>query len=476
MVRKALYTGVFLVFASVFTVQAASVPADFTSLVKSAGPAVVNINTEKIVESRGRAQFPFSGNPFFDDFFRGMPGMPGDNFQAPRQRKQSSLGSGFIISADGYIVTNHHVVDGADSIQVSFDGDNGKEETYKAELVGSDKLTDLAVLKITAKKNLPFLKLGDSDAINVGEWVVAIGNPFGLDHTVTAGIISAKGRKIRSNPFDSFLQTDASINPGNSGGPLLNMAGDVIGINAAIIANGQGIGFAIPSNMAKEIIETLRTDKRISRGWIGVTIQSLDENGAKALGLPNAKGALVGDVVADQPAAKAGLKSGDVILTVNGGEVSDSADLSRKIAAVKPGEKAMLSVWRDGARKSLTVTVAERDLEHGKSKTQADTQPKTPVASMLGISLRKVTTEDVRRLRLEKAHGLLVTKVENNSKAEDADIRAGDVILAANGKTLENEADLVGILESHGKSRGAVMLYISRMGNKYFRTVEVVTK
>ena len=474
--RKALFTGIFMVFATVFTASAAAVPADFTSLVKSAGPAVVNINTEKTVEVRSRSPFPFQGNPMFDEFFRGMPGMPNqDGFQAPRQRKQRSLGSGFIISADGFIVTNHHVVEGADSIQVSFGDKNDKEETYKAQLVGSDKLTDLAVLKIDAKKNLPFLKLGDSDAVNVGEWVMAIGNPFGLDHTVTAGIISAKGRKIRSNPFDSFLQTDASINPGNSGGPLLNMAGDVIGINAAIIANGQGIGFAIPSNMAKEIIETLRTDKKVSRGWIGVTIQSIDEVGAKALGLPNSKGALVGDVIPDQPADKAGMKPGDVILTVNGDEVADSGDLSRKVAAIKPGEKAMMSVWRDGSKKSLTVTITERESEKPKGKA-AEESVKTPVTSILGISIRKVMNEDVKRLRLENANGLLVTRVENDSKAEEADVRAGDVILAANGKTVSSEKELTDILEDQGKSRGAVMLYISRMGNKVFRTVEISSK
>lgn len=459
-----------------FTASAASVPADFAALVKSAGPAVININTEKTVEVRSRSPFPFPNNPLFDEFFRGMPGMPNqDGFQAPRQRTQRSLGSGFIISADGYIVTNHHVVDGADSIQVSFGDKNDKEETYKAQLVGSDKLTDLAVLKIEAKTKLPYLKLGDSDAINVGEWVMAIGNPFGLDHTVTAGIISAKERKIRSNPFDSFLQTDASINPGNSGGPLLNMAGEVIGINAAIIANGQGIGFAIPSNMAKEIVETLRTDKKISRGWIGVTIQSLDEVGAKALGLPHSKGALIGEVIPGQPADAAGMQAGDVILAVNGEEVADSGDLSRKIAAVKPGEKVMVSIWREGARKNVTVKIAERQNESPKGKA-AENSLKTPVVSMIGIATRKVTSEDVKRLRLESESGLLVIRVESDSKGEEADIRVGDVILAVNGKAVNSEKELTNILEDQGKSRGAVMLYLSRMGNKGFRTVEIAAK
>lgn len=476
MVRKSIFFAILILLFSVSAVQAAS-PGDFTSLVKSAGPAVVNINTEKLMEARSRGQFPFQ-SPFFEEFFRGMPGMDPDMYrgqQAPRPRKQRSLGSGFIISADGYIVTNHHVIEGADSIHVSFDDKDGKEETLKAELIGSDKITDLAVLKIDGK-NLPFLKLGDSDAINVGEWVVAIGNPFGLDHTVTAGIISAKGRKIRSNPFDSFLQTDASINPGNSGGPLLNMAGEVVGINAAIIANGQGIGFAIPSNMAKEIIEKLRTDRRISRGWIGVTIQSLDANGAKALGLPDAKGALVGDVVPDHPADKAGMKPGDVILTVGGETIADSNDLSRKVAAIPPGEKVKIVVWRSGAKVELTVKIAERDNLAGQTPSPQGGDRKTLVAQMLGLSVRSVTKEDASHLRLEKTHGLLVTHVENNSNADEVGIRPGDVIISANGKAVNTTGEITEILETQGRNRGAVMLHINRQGSKFFRTVEVSDK
>ncbi|MDL2209938.1 DegQ family serine endoprotease [Desulfovibrio sp. OttesenSCG-928-O18] len=475
MVRKSIFFVILILLFSASTVQAAP-PGDFTALVKAAGPAVVNINTEKLVESRSRGQFPFP-SPFFEEFFRGMPGMDPDMFgrEAPRQRKQRSLGSGFIISADGYIVTNHHVVDGADSIHVSFDGKDDKEETHKAELIGSDKITDLAVLKIDAK-NLPFLKLGDSDAINVGEWVVAIGNPFGLDHTVTAGIISAKGRKIRSNPFDSFLQTDASINPGNSGGPLLNMAGDVIGINAAIIANGQGIGFAIPSNMAKEIVEKLRTDRKVSRGWIGVTIQSLDANGAKALGLPDTKGALIGDVVPGHPADKAGMKAGDVILSVDGSPITDSSDLSRKVAAIAPGKDVKIVVWRAGAKHELKVKIAERDSQTAQGKSQQGADKKTLVGQLTGLTLRAVTKEDTARLRLEKAHGLLVTRVENGSKAEDSGIQPGDVVLAANGKTVNTTEELTEILETQGRSRGAIMLYISRQGSKFFRTVEIAEK
>lgn len=458
----------FLVLLLPAAASGAAIPADFTSLVKTAGPAVVNINTEKLVQQR-RIPLPFQ------EFFKGMPGFNDDMFnqfdQQPQHRTQRSLGSGFLISADGYIVTNHHVVEGADSIKVSFDGEDGKEVSYRAELIGSDQITDLAVLKIEAK-NLPHLKLGDSDAMEVGEWVVAIGNPFGLDHTVTAGILSAKGRSIRSNPFDSFLQTDASINPGNSGGPLLNLGGEVIGINAAIIANGQGIGFAIPSNLAKEVINSLRTDRKVSRGWIGVTIQALDENGARALGLPNAKGALVGDVMPENPADKGGMKAGDVILAINGETVADSADLSRKVAAVKPGEKAKFTVWRNGAKKDLTITIAERELETAKAGN-ADPQTKSLVSNLIGLAARPVTGDDLARLRLPKAEGLLVLKVEPGKQADSARIRAGDVILAVNGQAVATVEELGKILETEGKSRGAVMLQISRQGKRSFAAVEV---
>lgn len=471
MVRKSILLSLFILLFSVAAAGAA-VPTDFASLVKNAGPAVVNINTEKIVELRSRGQFPFPSP--FDDFFKDMPGFSDEfNNQTPRQRKQRSLGSGFVISSDGYIVTNHHVVEGADSISVSFDDRENREQTYKAKLIGSDKLTDLAILKIEAK-DLPFLKFGDSDALEVGEWVLAIGNPFGLDHTVTAGILSAKGRSIRSNPFDSFLQTDASINPGNSGGPLLNMAGEVIGINAAIIANGQGIGFAIPSNMAKEIIATLQSDKKISRGWIGVTIQALDENGAKALGLPKAKGALIGDVLAGNPAAEAGMKPGDVILSVNGETVENSGDLSRKIAAIKPGEKAKIVVWRNGSEKTLTVRIAEREPEA--AQKNGDNTEKGGLTESIGLTVRDLTNDDVRRMRLESNDGVIVTKVDNGKNAAEADMRVGDIIIAANGEPVKNANELTRIVKDQGRKRGAVMFYIIRQGQKFFKTVAISSK
>ena len=309
---------VMLVMSLVFSAQAAPVVPDFVPLVQSAGKAVVNISTEKKVMQRGGMPSEmFRGlPPEFERFFEQFEGS-GRN---AKPRTQRSLGTGFLISSDGYIVTNNHVVAGADTVLVNLQGSTGKEHSLKAQVIGTDEETDIALLKVKADAPLPFLNFGNSDKMEVGEWVLAIGNPFGLGHTVTAGILSAKGRNIQSGPFDNFLQTDASINPGNSGGPLINMEGKVIGINTAIIASGQGIGFAIPSSMAERIVNQLKQDKKVSRGWIGVTIQDVDENTAKALGLPEATGALIGSVMPDKPAAKGGMKDGDVVLEVNGQE------------------------------------------------------------------------------------------------------------------------------------------------------------
>ena len=337
---------------------------DFRDLAKNSSPAVVNVSTEREREQMTPGQFfgnMMPGSPF-EDFFNQFDQFFGERgFPAPR--KERSLGSGFIISSDGYIVTNNHVVEKSDKISVNLEGQDGKSNSYDAAIIGTDPDTDLALIKIEPKTALPVLTFGDSDKLEVGEWVIAIGNPFGLDHSVTAGIISAKGRNIQAGPFDSFLQTDASINPGNSGGPLINQTGEVVGINTAIIASGQGIGFAIPSNMAKTVIEQLRANKHVSRGWIGVRIQAVDENTAKAMGLEEARGALVGEVFADGPAEKAGLKSGDIILSVNDEAVKDNAALLQKIASLTPGDKVALSIWREGKTITANLVLGERGSE-----------------------------------------------------------------------------------------------------------------
>ena len=465
----AALAGMCLVFTFVLgTFALAAQPVDFRELVKSAIPAVVNISTERTEKTR-------SANPF--GFFRGHPDLerffgPFDDFysEQPRQRKTSSLGSGFIISSDGFIVTNNHVVEGADVIRVNIGGKNKKDDLLEAEVIGTDPETDLALLKVKAD-NLPFLRFGDSDALEVGEWVVAIGSPLGLDHTVTAGIVSAKGRNIQSGSYDDYLQTDASINRGNSGGPLLNMAGEVVGINTAIAQRAQGIGFAIPSTMAKNIISSLQTDKKVSRGWLGVTIQNVDGATAKALGMKEDRGALVNSVLEGQPAALAGIKEGDVILNINGKDIEDTEQLLRAVAALKPGSKTDVTVWRDGKEVTLDLTVAERDLAQGKDGGKPDAGDAS--GNLIGLKVRPLTNEESRRLELSANTGLLITSVESGSLGAKAGIQAGDVLLAVNKQPVASTGDLSDRLKDAEKQRGAALLHIFRNGQVFFRAIEL---
>ena len=452
--------------------QAAAQPVDFRELVKNAMPAVVNISTERTEQVRGGGM-PFGGmfrgNPemerFLGPFFEGHPGQ-----QQPLERRTSSLGSGFIISADGYIVTNNHVIENADTIRVSIGGKTKKDDLIVAEVVGTDPETDLALLKVKAE-NLPFLTFGDSDALEVGEWVVAIGSPLGLHHTVTAGIVSAKGRNIQSGSYDDFLQTDASINRGNSGGPLLNMAGEVIGINTAIAQRAQGIGFAIPSTMAKQIIEQLKASGTVSRGWLGVTIQNVDAVTAKALAMPNTNGALVNSVLEGQPAALAGIRDGDVIIAIDNQPVEDTEQLLRRVATLAPGSKATISIWRDGKKVDLPLTVAQRDTG-GRAQMMEDGKG-GGAEGLLGLNVRPLTSEDMRRLDLKSNAGLLVVGLTPDSPAAKAGIVPGDVILAADRQPVTSVEDLTKRIEAAGKNRGAVLLQIMRQGQTFFRAVEV---
>ncbi len=447
------------------TAQAAPNLPNFVPLVQTAGKAVVNISTEKkINQSRQLPSEMFRGLPpeferFFEQFERG----------GNRPRTQRSLGTGFIISSDGYIVTNNHVVAGADTVMINLQGTSGKDQSLKATIIGTDEETDLALLKVKADHPLPFLSFGDSDRMEVGEWVLAIGNPFGLGHTVTAGILSAKGRNIQSGPFDNFLQTDASINPGNSGGPLINMEGQVIGINTAIIASGQGIGFAIPSSMANLVVNQLKENKKVSRGWLGVTIQDVDENMAKALGLPESGGALIGSVIPDEPADKAGMKDGDIILEVNGKPIEDANALLRAIAMQAPGSKVTFEVWRDNAKKQVSVTLGERNV----GKQSGDVQSTKDSPSTLGISVRTLTAEESRAADLKRGTGLLVVGVDPGKAASEADIREGDIILTANLKPVNSADALAKIIRDEAKKRGAVTLQIQRQGQKFFRAISL---
>ena len=444
----------------------------FTELAKKTGDAVVNISTVKLVKQSEQMQnffqFRKRGTPFdqffdqFEDFFNKQQQGNG------KPRKERSLGSGFIITPDGYVVTNNHVIADADEIKVKL---QDEEEPFDAEIVGRDPETDLALLKIKADRIFPTLAFGNSDEAEVGQWVMAIGNPFGLDHSVTAGIISAKGRIIGSGPFDDFIQTDASINPGNSGGPLINLDGQVIGINTAIIASGQGIGFAIPSTMAKRVINQLKENKKVSRGWLGVTIQQVDENTAKALGLDHPHGALIASVMPGDPADEAGVKAGDVIIRLGDDEVKDSGDLLRKIAAFEPGSKLKFTVWRNGREKKLTATLGERDTERLAQNKHTPGGPATEPDTVLGMAVRPVNDQEADALGIERGTGLLVMEVASGSPAMQSEIRPGDVILQANQRPVNSPKELKDILDGDAKDKGVLLLLIQRQGQTVFRTM-----
>ena len=435
-------------------------PPDFVELAKKLKPTVVNIGTEKKPRQQRRQQArPFGNSPFgndpFQDFF--------DRFfddQRPQGRAQKSLGSGFVISADGYILTNNHVVDGADEIKIKFD--NGKE--LKGELKGSDAKLDLALIKVTTDEKLTVASLGDSDEIEVGEWVMAIGNPFGLSETVTAGIISAKGRVIGSGPYDDFIQTDASINPGNSGGPLFNVKGEVIGINTAIINGGQGIGFAIPVNMAKSIISQLKDKGKVTRGWIGVAIQPVTKDLADSFGLPAERGALVSEVTPESPAEKGGIKPGDIIISFDGKAIKEMNDLPRLVAATTTGKSVTVKVIRDGKEAVLTLVIEK--MKDGDEDTSADSGDK------LGLTVKDLTKELAASLRIKDTAGVVVMDVKPDSLASSAGIQRGDLVREINGikiaKAEEYEKALatfkkdkvVRLLIKHGESSRYVAIKV----------------
>lgn len=411
--------GFTLVLCSFFLtppVPAATFP-DFAELSAEIKPSVVNIRTSKTVQLR-RPALPGPQNDlfneFFERFFQGIPNAP---------RKERSLGSGFIISEDGLILTNDHVVNGADDIKVRLaDG-----RVFNGRVQGLDPKLDLALLKIdVGDEELPVAELGDSDSLRIGEWVVAIGNPFGLEQTVTVGIVSAKGRVIGAGPYDDFIQTDASINPGNSGGPLFNTEGQVIGINTAIVQGGQGIGFAIPVNAAKSIIPQLREKGKVSRGWLGVTVQEISEDLAASFGLDEAEGALIAEVAPDSPAAEAGIRRGDIILSFNGQKIQAVSDLPRLVAAAGVGERAEMVIFRNGDEKTIRVKLGELDKE--KAQAAADGVPE----EKFGLSLMEITPETIQRYGLKNNRGVLITRVDRDGPGAAANLRPGDLILEIN--------------------------------------------
>jgi serine protease Do len=418
-------------------------------------PAVVNIFTVKTFNSRrfgGRNRqpnrqfpgpFPFPENPF-EEFF-GFPQAP------PQVFRERALGSGFIIDREGYVITNNHVVEGADEIKVKLDD----KQEIEAEVVGRDPKTDLALIKLKKKGNYPFLNFGDSDKVRIGDWLVAIGNPFGLEHTVTTGILSARGRAIGAGPYDDFLQTDASINPGNSGGPLLDLNGEVVGINTMIIAGGNGIGFAIPSKLARKIVDQLKSRGHVERGWIGVVIQPLTNDMVKTFGVDSVKGALVGDVVKDTPAARAGLRHGDIILEFDGQSINEYGDLTTVVADTPVGKTVNVVIVRDKKRTNLKLTV-DRLVD------DSPTSPSLGGSNIdLGLSLREITPDIASRLNLEDSNGLLVEQVAPNSLADAAGVKARDVIVEVDHKPIKSLGDFNSAIRSHSKEE-PILLWVKR--------------
>jgi len=404
----------------------------FVKLAEKLKPVTVNISTTKTMKRRERpSRQPYGGGDPFRDFF-------GDDFydrflgQPPqRDYKLRSLGSGFIIDKEGYIITNNHVIEDADEIKVRL---SDKEE-FDAKIVGRDVKTDLALIKINPPEGLPVAQLGDSDALKVGEWVMAIGNPFGLDQTVTVGIVSAKWRKIGAGPYENFIQTDAAINQGNSGGPLFDTDGKVVGVNSAIFSTSGGsigIGFAIPINLAKNVVKQLKETGRVVRGWLGVIVQTVTPELADSFGIKQKKGALVADISPDGPAAKSGIKKGDIIIAFDGKEIKEMGDLPLIVAQTQVGQKVDVDLLRNG--KSLTKKVIIGELKEQKEYAFADGKTRKDV----GMEVSEVNSELARKYGISESRGVLVTYVENNSPAERAGIREGDVIIEVNRESVMN--------------------------------------
>jgi len=413
--------------APVLPVQMPLNTGSFAGVAEAIKPAVININTVSKgggAGAGGRTPFEeFFGEEFFRRFF-------GDT---PERIPQRSLGSGVIVDASGIALTNAHVVEKATEIEViTLDGSK-----HKAKVVGADKKTDLAVLKLDdGKAQFKFARLGDSDRMQVGDWVIAVGSPFGLQATVTAGIVSAKARNIGQGPFDDFIQTDAAINPGNSGGPLVNMAGEVIGINTAIVAGGSGIGFAIPSNMAKKIYTEINSKGRVTRGWLGVSIQPLTAELAKSFNAKDTKGVLISDVIGESPAAKAGLKPGDILLEFDGKKVEAPADLQRTVGLAQPGQEAKMKVWRDQGEKTIDIKIGEAP-----DDKETPARPSRVAPSTLGLEVRPITPEIARQLNLKSNDGVIVARVDEGSAAGDAGVQRGDVIREINRQKVRSMAD-----------------------------------
>ena len=437
----------------------------FVKLAERLKPVAVNISTTKVVKRR-RGQFihPFRDDPFRDFF--------GDDFfdrffgQTPqRDYKLRSLGSGFIIDREGYIITNNHVIEGADEIKVRL---SDKEE-FDAKIVGRDVKTDVALIKIDPPKGLPVAQLGDSDELKVGEWVMAIGNPFGLDQTVTVGIVSAKWRKIGAGPYEDFIQTDAAINQGNSGGPLFNTRGEVVGVNTAIFSTSGGsigIGFAIPINLAKNVVKQLKEKGRVVRGWLGVIVQAVTPELADSFGLKQRKGALVADIEGGGPADKAGIKKGDIILDFDGKEIEEMSELPLTVAQTPVGKQVEVTILRNG--KTLTKEVEIGELKEEEVYAFGDEGTRKDI----GMEVSELTRELAQKYRISETRGVLVTYVESDSPADLAGIREGDVIIEINRETVENLDEYYRAIRE-AKKNERILFWIKRGRSSLFVVVQL---
>jgi serine protease Do len=444
----------------------------FADIVDRVAPAVVNIATSKVVPRGQNPAFPFPtpppGSPF-EDFFREFFDRDRPPEQAPQ--RQASLGSGFVVDPAGYVVTNNHVIAEADEISVIF----GDDTTYKAKLVGRDQKTDLAVLKIDGDKPFPSVTFGDSDHIRVGDWIIAIGNPFGLGSTVTAGIISARKRDIHAGPYDDFLQVDAPINRGNSGGPSFDLNGEVIGINTAIFSpsgGNVGIGFAIPSNLALPVIQSLKNEGKVKRGWLGVRIQTVTEEIADSLGLHGASGALVASVTPGGPAEQAKIEAGDVILEFDGKKIDRMRGLPRIVAETPIGEAAKVVVWRHGEKKTFDVTLGQLP-EEEELAALTESEANTPTSAdidALGVTVATITDELRTRFQLgEDIKGVVIMNVADGGAASKENLRAGDVIVEVGQEEVHSPPEVAAkVNQARQDEKKSVLLLIDRQGDLRF--------
>ncbi|MEA1994714.1 MAG: DegQ family serine endoprotease [Campylobacterota bacterium] len=457
MIKKIIFSAVFVLFfcIPVYALNVSSSIAQresFSPIVEKVLPAVINIRTTQTVKGKPLAGFFDKNDPFYQFFKRHFNEMP-------REYQQKSLGSGFIISPDGYILTNNHVISRATKIKVKllYTG-----KVYDAKVVGSDPKTDVALLKIKASRKLPTIALSNSDNIKVGDWVLAVGNPFGLNGTVTWGIVSAKGRIIGQGPYDHFLQTDAAINPGNSGGPLINMNGEVVGINTAIVASGQGIGFAVPANVVKKLIPQLKKGK-VVRGWLGVLVQNLTPDMAKFFRLSSVSGAVISQVVKNSPADKAGIKEGDVIVEYNGKRLNSATELPYMVAFTKPGEIVNIKIVRDGKEIIKHVTVGKKLKEIAIQKGEEN---------RLGIEVANITPYVRKEYNLKTNNGVVITNIKENSIAHLSGLRKGDVILEVNREKVKDIANFnKKIKKVLGKK--IILFLINRQGNQIYLSISV---